>query len=44
MTRSASVALVQIRYAHVGSGNIGMQAMYEIAQRCDAAGLPMIIE
>jgi deoxyribonuclease IV len=32
------------RHAHVGSGNIGLEGMYEIAKRCDAAGLPMIIE
>lgn len=32
------------RHAHVGSGHIGLEGMYEIARRCDAAGLPMIIE
>lgn len=32
------------RHAHVGTGNIGLEKMTQIAQRCDAAGLPMVIE
>lgn len=32
------------RHAHVGTGNIGLEGMYQIAKRCDAAGLPMVIE
>jgi len=32
------------RHAHVGTGNIGMEGMRAIAERCSAAALPMIIE